>query len=170
MVSGFHWLSLLAVILLIRWIAFEAVIEKGRKNGDEVLFRAPVGLRLLFGFALPGFVYAAGAVIFSKDYKDQWWLSAIFVSFAVLIAIVWPVDIRVSKAAIRKQTWSGFNNIVIPWKDVDYTINDPTDDSIEIVSKAGLKIKHTKYHVDKSGFLREIRKYIRVSEPGHGLE
>lgn len=62
MTRDFSWLFVLAAILLVRWIAFEAFAERAIRKGDEVLFRPPFGLRLLFGVALPGFTYAAGAV------------------------------------------------------------------------------------------------------------
>ena len=169
MTKDFSWLFVLAAILLVRWIAFEAFAERAIRKGDEVLFRPPFGLRLLFGVALPGFIYAAGAVASSRNFKEHWWLSGMFIGFAVLIAYAWPPDIGVSKSAIYEQKWLGLWKKRVQWENVDYATADPTDDSVEVVSKSGLKIKHTKYHVDRRGFLAEIKNRCRLLEPGRAL-
>src|SRR5690242_11844818 len=169
MTRDFSWLSVLAAILLVRWIAFEAFAERAIKKGDEVLFRPPFGLRLLFGIALPGFIYAAGAAALSQNSRDEWWLSAMFVCFAILIALVWPADIGVSKSRIYEQKWLGLWKKTVRWDDVDYATADPSDNSIEVVSKSGFKIKHTKYHVDREDFLTEIKTRCKVLGPRRGL-
>ena len=169
MTNDFSWLFVIAAILLVRWLAFEAISERAAKNGDELLFRAPLGLRLLFGFALPGLVYAAGAVALSRGSRDEWWLSAIFIGFAILIAVVWPSDIRISNSAIDERKYLGLLKRSIRWEDVDYVVVDPADDSVEVVSKAGFTVKHTKYHVDRAEFLAKLKDHCRILEPGRAL-
>src|SRR5262249_25876260 len=139
------------------------------KKGDEVLFRPPFGLRLLFGIAVPGFIYAAGAVAFTANSGEDWWLSAMFVSFAILTALMWPADIGLSKSAIYERKWLGLWKKAVRWEDVDYATADPTDNSVEVVSKSGFKIKHTKYHVDRQDFVAELRNRCRLIEPGRAL-
>lgn len=163
------WLTVLAAILLVRWLGFEAVTERAVRKGNLLLFRAPTGLRLLFGFSLPGMVYAAGAVVLSQDSRRDWWLSIIFIGFATLIAYIWPADIGLSKSAIYEQKWLGLWKKTVPWEDVDYATADPADNSVEVVSKSGVSIRHTKYHVDRRDFLAEIRNRCRFLEAGHGI-
>lgn len=170
MPKDFSWLFVLAAILLVRWIAFESFAERAISKGDEVLFRPPFVLRLLFGFTLPGFNYAAGAVALSENSRQDWWLSAMFISFAILIAFVWPADIGVSKSAIYERKWLGLWKKTVRWEDVDYATSDPTDNSVEVVAKSGFKIRHTKYHVDRGDFLAELKNHCRILEPGRALE
>jgi hypothetical protein len=169
MTRDFSWLSVLAAILLVRWIAFEAFAERAIRKGDEVVFRPPFGLRLLFGIALPGFIYAAGAVALSENSREDWWLSALFIGFAILTAFVWPADIGVSKSAIYERKWLGLWKKTVRWEDVDYATADPTDNSVEVVSKSGFKIRHTKYHVDRRDFLAQLKNRCRLLEPGRAL-
>ena len=169
MTKDFSWLFVLAAILLVRWIAVEASGERAVRTKDEVLFRPPFGLRLLFGIALPGLIYATGAVALSRDSQKDWWLSAMFMGFAILIAFVWPADIGVSKSVIYERKWLGLWKKTIRWEDVDYVAADPTDNSVEVVSKGGSKIRHTKYHVDRRRFLEELKTRCRVLESGRAL-
>jgi hypothetical protein len=169
MTRDFSWLFVLSAILLVRWIAFEAFAERAVRRGEEVLFRPPLGLRLLFGIAMPGLIYAAGAVALTRSSQHNWWLSGMFVGFAVLIAFEWPGDIGVSKSAIYEQKWLRLWKRAVRWEDVDYATADPTDNSVEVVSKYGFKIRHTKYHVGRSDFLAEIKNRCRLVEPGQTL-
>lgn len=125
MTRDFSWLYALAAILLVRWIPFEAFAERAIRRREAVLFRPPLGLRLLFGIAMPGLIYAAGAVALSRSSTRDWWLSGIFIGFAVLLAFEWPADIGVSRSAIYEQKWLGLWKRAIGWEDVDYATAIP---------------------------------------------
>ena len=92
-----------------------------------------------------------------------------FMGFAILIAFVWPADIGVSKSVIYERKWLGLWKKTIRWEDVDYVAADPTDNSVEVVSKGGSKIRHTKYHVDRRRFSEELKTRCRVLESGRAL-
>jgi hypothetical protein len=165
MTRDFSWLYALAAILLVRWIPFEAFAERAIRRREAVLFRPPLGLRLLFGIAMPGLIYAAGAVALSRSSTRDWWLSGIFIGFAVLLAFEWPADIGVSRSAICSGTMEKSN----PMGGRGLRYRDPTDNSVAVVSKCGLKIRHTKYHVDRADFVAEIKNRCRLLEPGQTL-
>lgn len=162
MMGTSNWISILAAIFLVRWIAFEALAERATRRGDEVLFRPSFGLRLLFGIALPGFIYAAGAVVLSEDSREAWWLSLIFVGFATLVVLVWPADIGVSTTGIYKRKWLGLYKKTIRWEDVDYATTDPSDNSVRVVAKSGFTIQHTRYHIDRQTFLATLKSRCRL--------
>jgi hypothetical protein len=42
--------------------------------------------------------------------------------------------------------------------DVTAALN-PADDSVWVVTKSGVTIKHTKYHVDRAGFTAQVKNY-----------
>lgn len=150
MKKDFSWLFVLAAILLVRWIAFEAFAERAIRKGDEALFRAPFGLRLLFGVALPGFIYAAGAVASSRNSNEHWWLSGMFIGFAVLIAYAGPPDIGVSKSAIYEQKWLGLWKERVQWENVDYATADPTDDSVNVALRRFWPAWHAEELLDRT--------------------
>jgi hypothetical protein len=166
MTRDMSWLSVLATILLVRWLALEAFTESAIKKGEELVYRPPFGIRFLFGTATPGFIYAAGAVLLSKGQRENWWLSGMFLGFALLIVCVWPADIGLSKSHIYARKWLGVWKRAFRWEDVDYATVDPSDDSVDVVSKGGLRIKHTRYHVDRRGFIREVTNRCKVFRPG----
>lgn len=170
MFADTSWLTILAAILLVRWLGFEAVTERATRRGDALVFRAPLGLRLLFGVSLPGMVYAAGAVALSENGRADWWLSAMFLFFASLIAFVWPPDISVSNEGISERKWLGLRKRIIHWNEVEYATANPSDDSLEVVSKSGFTIKHTKYHAGRADFAKEVKDRCGLLDPMRGLK
>lgn len=167
--AGTSWLTLFAAIFLGRWLAAEAVTEQALRRRNLLIFRAPIGLRLLFGFCVPGMVYAAGAVAYSENSRNQWWLSAMFLGFAAWIAYFWPADIGVSKSGIYEQEWLGLWKKTIQWDDVTYATADGPENSVIVVSKSGYRIRHTKYHVDRMDFLHQLTIHGKLLKPGRGL-
>jgi hypothetical protein len=45
----------------------------------------------------------------------------------------------------------------------------PDEDSVWVVAKSGATIKHTTYHLDREGFISEMKTYSRWLEPGRSL-
>jgi hypothetical protein len=151
------WITILASLLLIRWLAVEALAERAIRRGAVLLFRAPLGLRLLFGFCIPGFVYGAASAA-AQNFRANWWLSATFLFFAVFTLAVWPADIGISASGVFEHKYLGLQKRAICWEDAAYAATDPGEKSVTVGSKAGLEIRHTKYHVDRFRFVEELRR------------
>jgi hypothetical protein len=164
------WLTIAAVGLAVHWFAIEARAERAKRNGEITLYRAPFGFRVLFGLALPAMVYGAGTVALSDNFSRDWWVSALLFAMAVFCASQWPADLGVSKAGIYEQRWFGLRKRTFRWGEIASATVDPSDDSVSIVSKSGSTIKHSKYHVDREGFIAQVKAHCRWLEPGRALE
>lgn len=163
------WLTILAVGLAVYWLAVEARTERAKRTGKITLYRAPLGFRVLFGLAIPAMVYGGGKVALSQDFREIWWLSALLFALAIFCASQWPADLGVSKVGIYEQKWFGLRKRAFRWEEIASATLDPSDDSVSIVSKSGATIKHSRYHVDREGFIVQLKSYCQWLEPGRVL-
>jgi len=53
------WLTILCALLAVHLFALEVLAERARRTGETTLYRAPLGLRILFGIGIIGMVYGA---------------------------------------------------------------------------------------------------------------
>jgi hypothetical protein len=153
------WLTTLVAGIAVYWIAIEAQAERARRNGELTLYRAPLGLRVLFGLTLPAMVYGAGAVALSQNFRQDWWVSALLLGIAIFCASQWPSDLGVSDAGIYEQKWFGLRKRSFRWEEIASAMVSPSDDSVSVVSKSGVTIKHSRYHVDRAGFILQVKNY-----------
>jgi hypothetical protein len=163
------WLTILCVLLAVRLFALEALAERAKRTGGITLYRAPLGLRILLGTGIIGMVYGAGAVALSKNLRQDWWVSVLSLSLAIFCASQWPSDLGVSKSEIYEKKWLGLRKKTFPWKDVASSALASDEDSVWVVAKSGATIKHTTYHVDRAGFISQMKTYTRWLEPGRAL-
>ena len=162
-------LTILLAGIAVQWFAIEARAERARRAGETTLYRAPLGLRVLFGVALSGMVYGAGVFAFSGNFNRDWWVSASLVVTAFLCLSQWPADLGVSKTGIYEKQWFGLRKREFSWQEIASAAFNPSDESVSIVSKSGVTIKHAKYHVDRAGFIAQVKSYCRWLEPGRAL-
>ena len=156
-------------LLAIHLFALDALAERAKRTGETTLYRAPLGLRILLGTAIIGMVYGAGAVALSKELRRDWWVSVLLPGLAIFCASLWPADLGVSKSEIYEKKWLGLRKKTFLWKDVASSAVAPGEDSVWVVAKSGTTIKHTKYHVDRAGFIAQMKTYCRWLEPGRAL-
>jgi len=164
------WLTILTAGLAIHWFALEARAERAKRKGEITLYRASFGLRILLGLAVLGMVYGAGVVAVSQNFRRDSWTSALLFAMAIFCTSQWPADLGVSRTGIYEQTWLGLRKRIFRWEEISSATADPSDDSISIVSKSGATIKHSKCHVDRPGFVAQIKTYCRWLEPGRALD
>jgi hypothetical protein len=163
------WLTILCALLAVHLFALEALAERAKRAGETILYRAPLGLRIILGTALISMVYGARAVALSKELKRDWWVSALLLGLAIFCASQWPADLGVSKAGVYEKKWLGLRKKAFLWKDIASATVAPDEDSVWVVARSGTTIKHTKYHVDRAGFIAQMKTYCRWLEPGRAL-
>jgi hypothetical protein len=121
---------------------------------------------VLFGVALPGMVYGAGVEAFNRD----WWVSVSLAILAILCLSQWPSELGVSKIGIYERKWFGLRNRTFCWDEVASAMTNSSEDSVWVVSKSGALMKHSKYHVDRNGFIAQMKRYCKWIEPGRALD
>lgn len=163
------WLTIVCALLAIHFFALEVLAERAKRRGDITLYRAPVGLRVLLGAAIVAMIYGAGTVAVSQSARQDWWVSVLLLSVAIFCASQWPANLCVSKSGIYEQKWFGLRKKSFRWLDVASAAPSPSDDSVSVVSKSGAMIKHTKYHIDRAGFIAQIKARCLWLEPGRAL-
>jgi hypothetical protein len=163
------WLTIVCALLTIHLFALEALAERAKRRGDITLYRAPVGLRVLLGAAIIGMIYGAGTVALSQSARQDWWVSVLLLSLGIFCASQWPANLGVSKSGIYEEKWFGLRKKSFRWQDIASAAPSPSDDSVAVVSKSGATIKHTKYHVDRTGFITQIKARCLWLEPGRAL-
>ena len=62
-------------------------------------------------------------------------------------------------SGIFERKWLGLHKRVFEWKDIASAALNPVEESICVVTKSGATIKHTKYHVDRAGFIAQMKTY-----------
>ena len=162
-------LTILCTLLAVHLFALEALAERAKRTGETTLYRAPLGLRILLGSAIIGMVYGTGAVALSKEFRRDWWVSVLLLGMAIFCASQWPADLGVSKSGIYEKKWLGLRKKTFLWVDTASSAAAPDEDSVWVVAKSGATIKHTKYHVDRAGFIAQIKSHCRWLEPGRAL-
>jgi hypothetical protein len=163
------WLTIVTAGLAIHWFAAEARAERAKRTGEITLYRAPLGLRMLLGVASLALVYGAGTVALSSNARHDWWVSGLLFAMAVFCLSQWPADLGLSKAGIYEQKWFGIHRRTFRWEEITSATHTPADDCVSIVSNSGYTIKHSKYHVDRTGFIAEVKTRCRWLEPGRAL-
>ena len=163
------WLTILCALLAVHLFALEALAERAKRTGGITLYRAPFGLRILLGAAIIGMVYGAGTVALSKNPRRDSWVSVLLLGLAIFCASLWPADLGVSKSEIYEKKWLGLRKKTFLWKDVASSAVAPDEDSVWVVAKSGATIKHTTYHVDRAGFISQMKTYGRWLEAGRSL-
>jgi hypothetical protein len=163
------WVTILCVLLAIHLFALEALAERAKRTGATTLYRAPLGLRIVLGAAIISMVYGAGTVALSKEPGRDWWVCASLLGLAIFCASQWPADLGVSKSGICEKKWLGLHKKVFLWADIASSTVMPDEDSVWVVANSGAIIKHTKYHVDRAGFISQMKTHCRWLEPGRAL-
>jgi len=77
--------------------------------------------------------------------------------------------VGVSKSEIYEKKWLGLRKKTFLWKDVASSAVAPDEDSVWVVAKSGATIKHTTYHIDRAGFISQMKTYGRWLEAGRSL-
>jgi hypothetical protein len=164
------WLTILVSGIAVYWLANEARVERAKRDGEITLYRLGLGLRVLIVLAVPTMLYGAGAVAFSRNFSRDWWVSASLLALAVFFISQWPSDLGVSSVGIYEEKWFGLSKRTFRWEEIASAMANASEDSIWIVSKSGVTIKHSKYHVDRNGLIAQLKKYCNWLESGRTLE
>ena len=153
------WIAILCASLAVHLLGLEALAERAKRKGEITLYRPPVGLRVLLGASTISMAYGAGAVALSDNFSRDWWVSVLLLGLAVFCASQWPADLGVAESGIFERKWFGLRKRAFPWQDVASAALNPADDSVWVVTKSGVTIKHTKYHVDRARFTAQMKNY-----------
>jgi hypothetical protein len=163
------WLTIGCALLAVHLFALEALAERAKRTGQTTLYRAPLGLRILLGTGIIAMVYGAGSVALSEDFKRDWWVFVMLLGLAIFCASQWPAELGVSKSGLYEKKWLGLRKRAFQWKEIVSAALYPSENSVCVVTVSGTTVKHTMYHVDRSGFINQMITYGKWLAPGRRL-
>jgi hypothetical protein len=146
-------LTMILSIGAIHWFAAEALWEKSKTRNLYKEYPIPLGLRLLFAVIIPLFIYGS---IDNIRRGGRIWTSALLLAFVLFWTFFTPPKILFSAERIVSIKWYGFKKTTINWRDVIGVFSNPGDNSIVIRDKLDHTIVHTRYNIDRTGFLEQI--------------
>ena len=151
-------LSILAAILLLRFVSNEASYQRARRNGHELRFPVGVLLRIVFGIGIPMFLYAAYQTVLQARSTGEWWLPSIALTLVLLAILGDPGEIVVTSDGIECRRLLGLRRARVQWEKAGAS-HVPGLREVLVVGSDGTQITHTRYHVGQEEFLFELERH-----------
>lgn len=159
--SAVSWLTVGAAIFAVRFVASEAFFERSSARKGKLIFPPVLGIRILFGLGIPGFLFIAARIAQTEDLRRSWFVLAFSLSVSILMAIFMPGTLILDQSAIRERKWFGLKTNKINWSNVEYVFSSPAERSFVIGSQDGRTMTHTSYHVDRDAFRDALKRYCK---------
>ena len=154
--SNIWWIGPL-VLTLLHLLYKEARLSHATKKGDQLVFRAGVGARVLLALGIVGFSLGTLASIG----REEPWLLALGAALAISCCFGWPVTIVMDDHSITRHIWWK-PGISIPWNEVSGVERNAGAD-IQVFGNHGQCITFTRYHIDPIRFQDEVRRRAGLS-------
>jgi hypothetical protein len=149
-------IEIAAVIFAVRFVSGEAAFEHASRRGDLLVFRPVLGLRLLIGLAI---VVVLLTILEAAPEPHEVLWGSLLIAMMIGIYAVMPGTILVDRTSIRETRWFGLRRTRILWSEVSSAAPD-IDNAVMVRAKDGRGIKHSRYHVDRAGFIQTLRMYF----------
>ena len=152
------WLSIAVSMLAIYLATNEGRWQVARKTGEAFWFSTGLFTRLVYIAGV--LAYPAIAALPSNGRVTTVGLLLL----PALLVITWPRTIVLDGRGVTELLWGGLRRRRAEWPDVMHAIRMETDEELEVhlILNQCKPIKHTKLHVDRSGFIREVSKHAEV--------
>jgi hypothetical protein len=155
--SNSWWIGPL-VLAVLRLLYVEARQTQAAAKGGELIFRAGIGVRLLFGCGIVGFTFG----ILASLGTEEGWLLVSGACFVIGWCFAWPVTLVIGKDGIRRSVWWR-KPVLIPWAEVT-GIERNIGGEIQVFGKEGQCITFTRFHVDPIRFQDEVMRRAALRE------
>lgn len=159
--------TIILVVLLLHLVASEASWQaakrtvRGARYPGGLILRVAARLGPLFILYVLYFV----AVPPINDYETQ--LRIVCTPLIMLIALIEPREIRTNRDGATQLGFFGIGRKFLRWEGAAASYI-PALGEVRLIGSNGTTIVHTRYHVDQSAFLSELRSH-KVYFHGSGL-
>jgi hypothetical protein len=151
-------LPILVALLLVRFVATEAVYQRAKWKGASLSFPAGLGLRIIVGLGIPFFLYATYETAMLARQNGEWWLPGLFAVFALGLVSYMPPEIRVNKMGIAAITLFGLRKRSLGWEGASAGYSAGRHEVL-VIGADGTCITHSQYHVGQAQFLGELERH-----------
>jgi hypothetical protein len=156
------WLTVMFVVFGTRWFFAGSALQSGKLIAGAVHFKGSTAIRLFFGIGAPTAFYGAGVVALSSNFKSELWVCVVLAGLGASVIAMWPEEIVTNSTTNSQSRLFGLGKTTIPWTEVDYATENPSNGNIEVAPKEGRKIVHTRLHVGHDDLLAIVRRHCRI--------
>jgi hypothetical protein len=149
------------VVAIVSYILHHRSTEKAKRKGDEVIFRPRLVARIVYFAGTPFFTLASVAALFDVPGDRQWFVSMVFVVFAVLGLYSWPGIIIVDKVGVRR-VWLGIHREEMSWTEIRTAVYIQSESCVVLKAADGQALRTSFLHVDPQALINELSKHVRV--------
>lgn len=139
-----------------RLLYVEARLTHVRAKGSVLVFRAGLGIRLLFGAGIIGF----SALTIGSVGREETWLLVMMAIIVVATCFAYPTTITIGEIGIQRHVWWRSTQ-TIPWNQVT-GIEKNAGDDIQVFGDHGQCITFTRFHIDPVGFQDEVMRRAKL--------
>jgi hypothetical protein len=139
------------VLMVLRLVHTEALLLRAKRNGEVLVFRGALSMRVLFACGIAGLSFG---VYFSIG-REEMWLLLLAATMVLGLCLAWPATISLGPDGLRRHLWWR-RTTAIPWTEVTGIQKNQGED-IEVFGRNGQSISFTRYHIDPYRFEREVK-------------
>ncbi len=148
------------VSLALSLFGAEAALGHVKRRAGLLVFRGALMLKvLLVASSLILATISIGVLFEGIKETIEYVELLVFLLLIVAAFYYWPVDITISRDRISATKWFGLWKKEIDWADVEYACEYPDEKCVKVLSKSGVAIEHTKFHLDRQYFKQEVGKH-----------
>jgi hypothetical protein len=150
-------------ILSVRLVFHESVFERAASKEGILYFRPVGGLRVVFAFGIPMFLFTAYKVSADAHSKFDWLYTLLYLALVCLIFLSYPGTISVGPNGINYRRYLGFVAKQIKWEEVSSVVTSKVTKTTTVYANDGISITHSQFNVDPSRFQFELKARLGLS-------
>ena len=152
------WISIAVSLLAIYLASNEGRWQLARRKGVNLIYAVGWFVRSIYLVGV--FAYPVLAAMPSNDR----FTAAGLLIIPITLVVTWPKTIVLNEQGVTELRWGGLLKRSVVWSNVMHGVRIQTsqESEVQLILGRGSPIVHSKYHVDRSGFVREISKHTQV--------
>jgi hypothetical protein len=150
--------EIIASLLMVRFIAMEAIYQRAKRAKSGLRFPVGIGLRIMLRVGGPFLVFVA-----YKTMEEG--VPRVGVIIPIAIALLGaacvlgePGEIATGPEGIKQKKFLGLQTRLIPWERAAARYV-PGLQEVLVIGKNGIAVTHSQYHVGKQQFILELQRH-----------
>ncbi|MBS1854834.1 MAG: hypothetical protein JST11_05680 [Acidobacteria bacterium] len=145
-------------LLLVRFVALEAVFQRARRTASVVRFPVGIGMRVLFRLGGPFLLFVSYKMAQEASTTFDYVAAALVAVLGVGCLIAEPGEITATPNGLVQTSLLGLKRRTIHWP--GSAASHPRGlREVLVVGEDGTTITHSQYHVGQSEFLHELKQH-----------
>lgn len=142
-------------IIAVHFVFREAVFERAQVRNNDFSFPPVLGLRIIFWFGIPIFLFAAHKVCGQIQSRFDLLYPVLFIALASLAFFSYPATISFTSSGINLRRYLGLRVKRMKWEGVA-VVSSRRLKTISVYAHDGESIVHTQFNVEPARFKSEL--------------